>query len=93
MMALAMGPLAGGVAVPPALGEPTVIVTGLTEANASRTGGMVEIGTKADEMNVRGNTQMNPICWAASTFMTARPTIAEIHEIAKPKSRSRSAPR
>ena len=58
----------------------TVMVKGLTSANARRTAGIDCTGTNAEEMNVRGNTAMNPTELAASGEDTSIPRNANTHE-------------
>src|ERR1700746_628050 len=50
----------------------TVIVNGLTSANARRGSGMLLTGTNIEEMNVSGNTAMKPTELAASGESTIR---------------------
>src|SRR5665213_4061510 len=58
----------------------TVIVKGLTSANAFSTDGIDWTGTNADEMKVSGNTAMNPTELAASGEDTSMPRKANTHE-------------
>src|SRR6202023_1949451 len=67
----------------------TVIVNGLTSANARSTEGIECTGTNAEEMNVRGKTAMNPTEFAASGVETSIPRKANTHEKAYPN-RNRS---
>jgi hypothetical protein len=41
---------------------------------------MCAVGTKAEEANTSGKTQMNPTDWAVSGSRTVKPTKALIHE-------------
>jgi hypothetical protein len=58
----------------------TMIVNGLTSANHSRAGGIESVGTNAEEMNVSGNTTVNPTEFAASGELTSIPSRAKTHE-------------
>ena len=58
----------------------TMIVNGLTLANARSTEGIDCTGTNAEEMNVSGNTAMNPTELADSGEETSSPTSANTHE-------------
>src|SRR5438105_6070048 len=61
-----------------------VFEMGLTRANACSHPGSVFSGTNTVLANTRGNTHTKPADWAASTSRTARPMVAEIHDMAKP---------
>jgi hypothetical protein len=58
----------------------TVRVTGLISAKVSTTPGIDSVGTKAEEANTSGKTQMKPNDWAASGLRTTMPTEALIQE-------------
>ena len=60
-------------------------VTGLTSAKARTTPGIEEVGTKAEDANVSGKTQMNPADCAVSGSRTVRPMYALTHEKAYEK--------
>src|SRR5437764_3932456 len=70
----------------------TVIVNGLTFANACSTSGIEATGTNAEEMNVSGNTAMKPAEFAASGEETISPTNANTQENAYPNSSSSPRP-
>ncbi len=58
----------------------TTIVKGLTSANQRSAPGIDSVGTKAEEMNVSGNTAMKPIEFADSGEDTSIPSHAKTHE-------------
>src|SRR5579859_2130928 len=71
----------------------TTIENGLMLANQRRADGIEATGTNAEEMNVSGNTAMNPTELAASGEDTSSPRKAKIHENAYPNSSNRTIPR
>src|ERR1700761_5273356 len=70
----------------------TMIVNGLTCANARSPAGIVATGTNAEEMNVSGKIAMKPIDWAASGVEATNPANANTQENAKPISSSSPNP-
>jgi hypothetical protein len=58
----------------------TMIVNGLTSANARSAVGIDCTGTNAEEMNVSGKTAMKPTELAASGEETSMPRNANTHE-------------
>ena len=58
----------------------TTTVNGFTSANTFSASGIESTGTKADEMNVSGNTSMKPSEFAASGVDTSIPRNANTHE-------------
>src|SRR5947209_20595321 len=71
----------------------TTIENGLMSAANVRSGSGIEAGgTKAEEMNVRGNTAMNPTEFADSGESTNRPISAKNQEKPNPNSSSRPTP-
>ena len=67
----------------------TMMVTGWCSAKVRSQAGMLAVGTKALLAKVKGKSQMKPADCAASTLLTDRPMVAEIHEKAKLVSKSR----
>lgn len=66
----------------------TICVIGWCSAKARSHGGMLCTGTNALLAKVNGKSQMKPADCAASTLLTDKPTVAEIHEKAKLVSKS-----
>src|SRR3989344_5394982 len=58
---------------------------GLCSAKTRKPCPMVSTGTKMELAKTKGKTQMNPADWTVSTFLAAKPMVAEIQEKAKQK--------
>src|SRR5919201_1965700 len=69
-----------------------VIETGWCLANTWSQPGIELTGTKADEAKTSGASTGKAAAWAVSGSPTARPTVAKIHDIAKPKYMTSRAP-